>query len=186
MAELIIERSAAALEPVGDGWTVWGRAVPYGVETRVSDDGRAFYFEEFGLGAFHRDVDRGGAWINLMVGHDGDDGERFLGRCIGLEELDDGFYPTFRLNRAHPRAEQARSGELTNWSVSARVYRSRMVHRGDRQVVVRERLGCKHVAATPVPQYQGAGVLVSRDHELVPAPPTPMLDRWRAKYYRSP
>src|SRR5262245_40027519 len=52
MTELIIERSAAALEPVGDGWTVYGRAVPYGLESRVSDDGRKFYFEEFQPGAF--------------------------------------------------------------------------------------------------------------------------------------
>ena len=182
MTELIIERAAPALEPVGDGWTVYGRAVPYGVECQVRDPGGPDYLEEFAPGAFARDVDRGGAWINLMVGHDGDDGERYLGRCIGLEEHPDGFYPTFRLNRNHPSAEAARSGELTRWSVSARVYKTRIVTRGGRQVVVRERLGCRHVAATAVPQYAGAGGLVSRDHVIVPPEATPRLDSWRARY----
>jgi HK97 family phage prohead protease len=183
VSELIIERAAPALEPVGDGWTVYGRAVPYGIESRVRDGVNGpEYWEEFAEGAFARDVDRGGAWINLMVGHDGDDGERFLGRCIGLEEQGDGFYPTFRINRSHPAAEAARSGELRNWSVSARVYRSRVIRRGSREVVLRERLGCKHVAATAAPQYTGAGVLIARDHVLIPPEPTPALDRWRAKY----
>jgi len=180
--ELIIERAAPALEPVGDGWTVYGRAIPYGVESRVQDPTGPPYWEECAAGAFARDVDRGGAWINLMIGHAGDDGERFLGRCIGLEEQADGFYPTFRLNRSHPQAEAARSGELTNWSVSARVYRSRIVTRSGREVVVRERMGCSHVAATARPQYVGAGVLVSRDHVLIPPEPTPILDGWRARY----
>lgn len=183
MTELIIERAAPALEPVGDGWTVYGRAVPYGIESRVRDDPTGpWYYEEFCPGGFSRDVDRGGAWINLMVGHEGDDGERFLGRCVGLEEHEDGFYPTFRINRSHPQAEAARSGELTSWSVSARVYRTRVVRRGGREVVLRERLGCRHVAATAAPQYANAGVLVSRDHLVIPPEATPILDRWRTKY----
>src|SRR5262245_8276852 len=98
MSELIIERAAPALEPVGDGWTLYGRAVPYGIESLVRDPGGPDYSEEFVSGAASRDVNRGGAWINLMVGHDGDDGERFLGRCVALEELVDGLYPTFRIN----------------------------------------------------------------------------------------
>jgi HK97 family phage prohead protease len=177
----IIHRSAGELEPVGDGWTLEGLAVPYGVETRVTDNaGRSFYFEEFGPGCFHRDVVKGGRWINLFVGHLGDFGDRFLGRCIGLDETGDGLFAAFRVNRSHPQAEAARSGELTAWSVSARATRSRTVPRAGRQVVVREQAALDHVAATASPQYAGAGVLVARHHRR-----TPKLDGWRRKYART-
>ena len=183
MAELLIERAAPALEPIGDGWTVFGQAVPYGVESRVTDDGGlTFYTEVFEPGSFARDVTKGGRWVNLMVGHHGDDGDRFLGRCVGLEERGDGLYGSFRVDRSHPQAEAARAGELTGWSVSARVYRSREESDalGQRRVR-REACGLSHVAATASPQYAGAGVLVAREHTLIVAPSgTPRLDALRA------
>src|SRR4051812_38821414 len=117
--ELIIERSAPAMEAVGDGWTVYGMAVPYDVANRVTDDGgTTFYTETFEPGSFARDVAKGGRWVNLMVGHYGDEGERFLGRCLSLEDKPDGLYGSFRLDRANPQAEAARAGELRGWSVS--------------------------------------------------------------------
>lgn len=181
MAELVINRAAPALEPVGDGWTVEGVAVPYGVPHRVSDDGETFYREGFAHGAFGRDVAKGGRWVNLMLGHDGDDGDRFLGRCVGLAEEPAGLRATFRLDRTHPKAEAARAGELTGWSVSARIYRSRIAGPEPDRIVWREVCGLSHVAATAVPQYAGAGVLVAREHTLVNAPsPTPERDRIRA------
>src|SRR5262245_6853534 len=140
---LVIERSAPGLEPVGDGWTVWGRAVPYGTEQRVTDDGSTFYLEEFAPGAFARDIARGGGWINLYVGHHGDFGDRHLGACTYLEERDDGLYPTFALKREHPLAAEARAGELTNWSVKATVYRSQVVTRAGRQIMRRLKAGCE-------------------------------------------
>lgn len=190
MSELLIERDAAPLEPIGDGWTVYGRAVPYGVENTVTDDGgTTFYTEVFEPGAFARDVGKGGRWVNLMVGHHGDDGDRFLGRCVSLEELGDGLYGSFRLDRSHAQAEAARAGELRGWSVSARVYRSTedRDHMGGRRVR-RQACGLSHVAATASPQYAGAGVLVAREHTLIVAPSaTPHLDalrEWRATWQR--
>jgi len=181
MPELLIERAAPALEPVGDGWTVEGIAVPYGVPHRVSDDGVSYYREGFTPGAFGRDVAKGGRWVNLMLGHHGDDGDRFLGRCVGLVEEVAGLRATFRLDRTHPQAEAARAGELTGWSVSARVYRSRTEGPADDRTVWREGCGLSHVAATAQPQYAGAGVLVAREHTLVNAPsPTPHRDEIRA------
>jgi uncharacterized protein len=182
MSELVINRSAAPLEPVGDGWTVYGLAVPYGRETAVSDDGTSTYWEAFGTGSFTRDVAKGGRWVNLMLGHHGDDGDRYLGRCVSLDEDSAGLWSTFRLDRSHPQAEAARAGELRGWSVSARVYRSRSVPRADGTTLVwREVCGLSHVAATAAPQYAGAGVQVAREHELVQAPsPTPRLDALRA------
>lgn len=179
MTELLIERSSAPLEPVGDGWTVDGLAVPYDRPQEVSDDGGATtYLEAFTHGAFARDVVKGGRWVNLMLGHTGDDGDRFLGRCVAIEDARDGLHTSFRLDRSHPQAEAARAGELTGWSVSARVYRSRSVQREDgRRVVYREVCGLSHVAATTRPQYAGAGVLVAREHELIMSPsPTPRRD----------
>jgi HK97 family phage prohead protease len=186
MSELLIHRALpeGALEPVGDGWTVRGLAVPYGRESEVSDDGVAFYREEFASGSFARDVGKGGRWVNLMLGHSGDDGDRYLGRCVALEEEADGLYPSFRIDRSHPQAEAARSGELTGWSVSARVYRTREVQKPQGYtVMVRELCGLSHVAATPRPQYAGAGVLVARDHELLGRAETPRLDALRAQGY---
>lgn len=188
MAELVIERAlpVEALEPVGDGWTVDGLVVPYGVDQRVSDDGVSFYLERFMLGSFERDVAKGGRWVNLFVGHKGDEGDRWLGRCIALTETDAGLFSSFRINRDHPQAEAARSGELTKWSVSARVYRSRREPGATLPVIVREACGLSHVAATASPQYAGAGVLVAREHELIIGESrTPRLDALRAKGFGS-
>lgn len=183
MSELVIHRSTAPLEPSGDGWTVDGLAVPYNVPSPVSDDGGATtYLEAFRAGAFSRDCQKGGRWVNLMVGHFGDEGDRFLGRCVGLRETEAGLHASFRLDRSHPDAERARAGELTGWSVSTRVYRSTSVATaiGER-VVFREACGLSHVAATAAPQYAGAGVLVARDHTLTVAPSaTPKRDALRA------
>lgn len=183
MSELIIDRSAAPLEATGDGWTVEGLAVPYDVPNEVSDDGgKTTYWEAFAHGAYSRDAAKGGLWVNLMVGHAGDEGDRFLGRCIGLREERAGLCATFRINRSHPHAEAARAGELRGWSVSTRVYRSRAnVDYQGRRVTVRELCGLSHVAATAQPQYAGAGVTVAREHELIVAPSgTPRRDELAA------
>jgi HK97 family phage prohead protease len=183
MSELIIDRAAAPLEATGDGWTVEGLAVPYDVPQQVSDDGgRTTYWEAFTHGAYSRDATKGGRWVNLMVGHHGDDGDRYLGRCVGIREERSGLVCAFRLDRSHPLADEARAGELRGWSVSSRVYRSRAnVDYAGRSVVVREVCGLSHVAATATPQYAGAGVTVAREHELIIAPSgTPKLDELRA------
>lgn len=183
MDVLVIERAAAGVfEPVGDGWTVYGRAVPFDVPQTVTDDGSEFYREVFDPAAFDRDVSRGGAWVNLMLGHRGDDGERFLGRAQRLEALNDGLYAEFRLNRSHPQAEQARAGELTGWSVGARVYKTRQEPDGTRR---RMACGINHIAATTAPQYAGAGVLMYREQHTIEVVSTPMLDRWRSRYSRN-
>lgn len=184
MPELIVQRAAPDLEPVGDGWTVYGMAVPYDREQRVSDDGHTYYLESFSPGAFQRDVHKGGRWVNLFLGHTGDEGDRFLGRCVALTETDAGLFPTFRINREHPQAEAARAGELTGWSVSAHVYRSRRESRMGMPVIHRDICGLAHVAATPAPQYAGAGVLVARDHLVTEeGSRTPRLDALRASGY---
>lgn len=187
MTELIIERALpVTLEPTGDGWTLYGRAVPYEQPQEVTDDGKSYYLEAFAERSFSKDVAKGGRWVNLMVGHAGDEGDRYLGRCVSIQEPGGGLDLAFRIDRTHPLAEEARSGELMHWSVSAHVYRSRQVRLDDgSQVLMREQCGLSHVAATASPQYQGAGVLVARDHELIQAPAvTPLLDAARARLER--
>ena len=68
MSELLIERAAAApLENTGDGWTLYGLAVPYGVESLVSDDGLVFYREVFQAGCFQRDVTKGARLMANLI-----------------------------------------------------------------------------------------------------------------------
>jgi HK97 family phage prohead protease len=184
--EILIERDIPlTLEGVGDGWTVYGRAVPYDVDQVVSDDGGlTTYLERFAQGSFQRDAAKGGRWVNLMLGHSGDEGDRYLGRCVEITDEPDGLYTAFRLDRSHPQAEAARHGELTKWSVSAHVYRTRVLPlSGGQRVQVREYCGLSHVAATTSPQYAGAGVLVARGHELIVEAPvqTPHRDELRKR-----
>jgi HK97 family phage prohead protease len=187
VTELLLERAipAGIMEPVGDGWTVHGRVVPFGVRQSVQDTpGAPTYLERFNPAAFARDVVKGGRWVNLMLGHRGDDGDRFLGRCVALAAAADGLYADFRLNRDHPLAEQARSGELTGWSMGARAYETRiMVDPDGARVTERVACGLNHVAATTAPQYAGAGVLVARDHQVLDdTPRTPIRDQLLARY----
>ena len=188
MAELIIERAfdPGELEVQrGDGWTLFGRIVELGRRELVRDSAdQEPYLERFAPDAFDRDVAKGGRWVNLRVGHYGPDHDAYLGRCLTLEARTDGLYGTFRLDREHPLADAARSGELTGWSVGAKVFRSRRSLDPDGKPVV-DRLLCaiNHVAATPAPQHAGAGVLVVRDHQLVDDTPpgTPLRDALQAR-----
>jgi HK97 family phage prohead protease len=184
MSELLIERAIpdGALEPIGDGWTVYGRIVPYGIVQDVVDRDGSRYLERFIPGAFSRDAMKGGRWVNLYVGHEGDDGDRFLGRCQRLVDELDGCFGEVRLNREHPLADEARAGELRGWSVGARVYRTREVADGGRVIRQRELCGLNHIAATRSPQYAGAGVLVTRDHETIRVQAAPLRDAWLRKY----
>ena len=191
MSELIIERDYDVVDldiGRGDGWTLYGRIVPFGARQQVQDAAAGpQYLERFDPHAFDRDVEKGGRWVNLRIGHTGADHEAFLGRCLGLDALPGGLYGTFRLTeRDHPLADAARSGELKKWSVGAKVFRSRQVVDPDGQPVInREVCAINHVAATGAPQYANAGVLVARDHQLIDAtghPPAPIRDQLLARY----
>lgn len=175
--ELVIQRSLNVdmLDTIGDGWTVYGRAVPYGVPQRVSDDGHAYYLEQFERGAFRNSAKTNGRGVRFLAGHDRDIDVSLLGRCVEVREESDGLYTAFRIFRDHPLAEQARSGELTKWSVGALVKTSQKTA----GVVLRTWCVLDHVAATPSPQYAGAGVLYTR--EAVMPRQTPMLDAARAR-----
>jgi len=176
---LEITRAMPDLEPVGDGWTVGGIVVPYATEQRATDDGVSFHLEETSHGAYARDC-RGApwGWVQLRHGHGDVTRDRYLGRCVNLSEREDGLWTEFRINREHPLAEEARSGGLTGWSVSAIVERFRDVIRPGRSVRVYELCSLRHVAATASPQYAGAGVMMVREQP----PGTPLADRWREKY----
>jgi HK97 family phage prohead protease len=186
MSELIIERDYEVTDldvGRGDGWSLYGRIVPFGHRQQVRDtaDGPT-YLERFDPRAFDRDVAKGGRWVNLRVGHHGADYDAFLGRCLGLEALPGGLYGTFRIEeRDHPLADAARAGELRSWSVGTKVFRSRKVTDPDgKPVVDRELCAINHVAATASPQYAGAGVLLVRDHQMIEQP-APRFDRVRAQ-----
>ena len=185
MSELIIEREYEVLDldvGRGDGWSLYGRFVPFNHRQQVRDSAAGpAYLERFDPRSFDRDVEKGGRWVNLRVGHHGADYDAFLGRCVGLEALPGGLYGTFRITeRNHPLADAARGGELSSWSVGTKVFRSRRVTDPDGALVVdREACAINHVAATAAPQYAGAGVLLVRDHHMI-EPVAPSFDARRA------
>jgi HK97 family phage prohead protease len=182
MSELLIvtrELPPDMLERSGDGWTVAGIVVPFERVTEVSDDGVNRYREVFDRGSFDRDIAKGGRWVNLMIGHAGDDGDRFLGRCNALQARPEGLWGEFRLDRNHPRADEARNGELRSWSVAAAVYRKRTDPPDVRRYL---QCGLRHVAATPHPQYADAGVMAVREEVTIDeTPQTPRLDAARER-----
>lgn len=182
MTELVIHRAIAVdmLDTVpGDGWTVYGRAVPYGIPQRVSDDGRTFYREQFAEASFRNSAKAGGRGVRFLAGHERDIDVSLLGRCVEVREERDGLYTAFRIYRDHPDAEAARSGELTRWSIGALVKQSQQIAP---DLVMRTWCVLDHVAATRSPQYADAGVLYTREH-VIPEP-TPRRDALAANLER--
>jgi uncharacterized protein YwbE len=186
MSELIVLRAVNAFEQVGDGWTIYGRAVRYGVKETVSDDfGQTWYDEEWEPHAFDRDVAAGGRWVNLLAGHDGLDADVYLGRAKRLETRPDGLYAEVGLEKDHPLAEDARTGRLTRWSVGAAVTRSVVRQDGTK---VRMAAGLRHIAAVAskkdaregewMAQGDGTGVLAYRGTPKR----FPRREEWRRRY----
>ena len=154
----------------GDGRTIGGRCVPYGVAADVSDDGVTVYREMFAPGAFGRQVSAP-ARIELRYLHGAGILDR-IGRGTQLEDREDGLWGMFHVHDGVV-GDQALAlvddGFLTGLSVSGRAVRS--TNRDG--VVVRERVHLSEMSLCEVPAYKGARVSVRRSRlELeVPEPP---------------
>lgn len=155
-----------------DGRTVEGRIVPYDETTTVIDwhptSGKVERFRErFMPASFVSAVQlagrRGNAgFISLNLEHNESIREGRIGYAQTLSEKDDGAYCTFRLyerDDLHLVQSMLRESH-TGLSVKFADIRPPIVT-GD--LVSHVQVAIEHVAATPMPAYKTAGILVMRD-----------------------
>lgn len=162
MAANEILRAFPATFELGDGRTVIGRCVPYGVSATVADPPEFVpYLERFAPGAFRKAAQAGGHWIELRHEH----GEGILdriGRARSLRDEPDGLYGEFEVLPGEPgnqALELVRAGILSGMSISAKVDRSQTLEDG---TVERIKATLRHVGLTSTPAYAGAEVLAMR------------------------
>jgi HK97 family phage prohead protease len=183
----IVRRFEPELE-LGDGRTIVGRLVPYGVSAEVADrlpDGSygPIYREQHAAGSYARSA-RGAHRYLLDYEH-----ERGLmnkiGRAVELDDRPDGLYGTFRAFDGavgDQGLELIRSGAATGLSVQARIppRSSRTLADG---TVERTRAILESVALTSEPAYVGAGVLAVRSAgEAASRPRIDAVLAWRAEH----
>lgn len=157
-------------EAEGDGLTVEGLCVPYGVETPIVERGIA-YREMFTRGAFDRAV-RAPTRVSLVYNHSDSFGDR-LGYATSFRDTDAGLHGTFRLDPS--RAEQARDALGTSHSgLSVGFISIRPAARSERagSLVVRRSALLGHVAAVAEAAYSAARVETMRDAVLELGEPT--------------
>lgn len=150
----------------GDGLTVEGLCVPYGVETEIVEprrDGIIRYRESFTPGAFQR-AQRAPNRVSLLYEHgDGPALDQRLGFGREFRESAEGLVGVFRLDRS--RAEHARDVLTTSHRALSVGFLSVLPNPGSEragELVVRKSVALVHVAAVTDPAYAGAGVTAVR------------------------
>mgnify|MGYP001953820661 CR=1 FL=1 len=162
----MILRRLAPLGTVDEaGRTVFGRIVPYGEVTTVTE-GRTSYQEMFAPGAFAKSIRDRGHKVRLFAMHKTD---RFpLGRATELIERGDGVHATFTLARtrdADEALELITTGAVDAFSIGFRPIRSRQRN----GVVVREEAALFEVSLVHTPAYDGARVAGVRSANVLSA-----------------
>lgn len=178
---------SAEFELRDDGRTLTGRIVPYGevanvVEMDTESNTLVRYQETFlphSLAAMAQGfASRGGKFSNgqfipLLIDHN-DNFDNMVGHATELRDEDDGAYASFRLydDARITKIRSVLSESHTGLSISFRDVRTpRIVN----DIVQRVQVFVAHVAATPSPAYQNAGILTLRSNEEC-EPVTPLLN----------
>lgn len=150
----ILQRTADLVRADETGRTVFGLAVPYGVETQIREYGRS-YMERFAPGAFARSVEERGSKVRLFVGHESN--RLPIGRATELREAADGLHAAFHIpaTRAGDDAlALVRDGVVDSFSVGFRPIHDRQ----DGDVTVRVEAALMEVSLVGIPAYEGAAV----------------------------
>jgi HK97 family phage prohead protease len=159
-----------AVRDKGDGRTLVGPLVPWGVEARVLDRGR-LVVETFQRGAL---ADADPARVPLTVKHPRDSQELPIGVTVELEERADAAWGAWHVSDTAVGNEVlalARDGVPLGLSVGFIEVAGGSRWSADRRRVTRTRAQLDHVAAVRVPAYAGAGVVGVRGASSgVPAP----------------
>jgi HK97 family phage prohead protease len=164
--------STLTLRDNGDGRTLVGPLLPWGVTARVVDRGR-LVSETFERGAL-AGTDPGR--VPLTATHPRDAGTLPIGVTIELEERSEAAWGAWHVSKTtvgDEVLELARDGVPLGLSIGFAEVPGGSRWSADRQRVTRTRAALDHVAVVRVPAYVGAGVVGVRQGSAVR--PTPVL-----------
>ena len=169
-----------------DGRVIEGLIVPYNqVATVVEPDATGKlvkYQEQFLRGSLAGMAQgfkaRGLLDLPLFLGHEENMDNR-IGYATGLESRDEGAWASFRIyeNSNIVKVQSMLRESHTGLSVKFRDVRQPKLLDG---IVSRVQVFVRHVAATPVPTYAGAGITAIRSMEADQEAPRPALEAVRA------
>jgi HK97 family phage prohead protease len=173
--------TALHLRDGGDGRTLVGALLPWGVPARVVDQGRLIT-ETFQRGSLQgTDPTR----VPLTATHPRDAGTLPIGVTVELEERDDAAWGAWRVSKTalgDEVLELARDGVPLGLSVGFMEVPGGSRWNPARDRVVRTRAQLDHVAVVRVPAYDGAGVVgVRSEASGRPAPALLTLARMRGR-----
>jgi HK97 family phage prohead protease len=161
--------SALAVRDGGDGRTLVGPLLPWGVEARVVDRGR-LVVETFTRGAL---AGTDPAAVPLTATHPRDAGTLPIGVMIEFEERADAAHGAWHVSDTMIGNEVlalARDGVPLGLSVGFAEVPGGSRWSADRARVTRTRAALDHVAVVRVPAYAGAGVVGVRNQGGRPTP----------------
>jgi uncharacterized protein len=164
--------SSLAVRDGGDGRTLHGPVLPWGVEARVVDAGR-LVTETFERGAL---AATDPARVPLTATHPRDAGTLPIGVTLTIEDRADAAWGEWRVSDTMLGNEVlalARDGVPLGLSIGFAEVPGGSRWSADRQRVTRVRAALDHIAVVRVPAYAGAGVAGVRSGSA--GRPTPLL-----------
>jgi HK97 family phage prohead protease len=170
--------STLAIRDNGDGRTLVGPLLPWGVRARVVDQGR-LVTETFTRGALDGTDP---ARVPLTATHPRDAGTLPIGRTLTIEDRADAAWGEWLVSDTLLGNEvlaPARDGVPLGLSIGFAEVPGGSRWSADRQSVTRTRATLDHVAVVRVPAYAGAGVVGVRSGDARPAPV--LLTLWRGR-----
>jgi HK97 family phage prohead protease len=179
-----LTRSFAAdlhLRQDGDGRTLVGPLLPWGVEARVLDRGR-IVVETFQRGAL-ADVDP--ATVPLTATHPKDNQQLPIGVTVELRDQADALHGAWHVSKTaigDEVIELARDGVPLGLSIGFTEVAGGSRWSADRRQVTRVKAGLDHVAIVRVPAYAGAGVAALRSADQLVAPLLTVA-RWQSRQW---
>jgi HK97 family phage prohead protease len=162
--------TSLALRDDGDGRTLVGALLPWGIPAQVVDRGR-LVTETFTRGAL-AGTDPGK--VPLTATHPRDAGTLPIGRTLTIEDRADAAWGAWHISRTalgDEVLELARDGVPLGLSIGFAEVPGGSRWSADRQRVTRTRAALDHVAVVRVPAYAGAGVVGVRAGHTPPPPP---------------
>ena len=154
--------SSLAIRDNGDGRTLVGPLLPWGVRARVVDQGR-LVTEVFERGAL---AGTDPAKVPLTATHPRDAGTLPIGVTLSIDEREDAAWGEWRVSDTMIGNEVlalARDGVPLGLSVGFMEVAGGSRWSADRQRVTRTSAALDHVAVVRVPAYAGAGVVGVRE-----------------------